>query len=113
MCRVASVVPIAEGRDPALAPALRDSQAWGWSLRSPCRHEATKAAQRAGIEHAKPQAYLGRTPSYTRAQLDHVGALLGQEAVGIARIAAETGLTRQTAYRIKDDEAALVAWERS
>jgi hypothetical protein len=39
--------------------------------------------------------------------------LLGQEAVGIARIAAETGLTQQTVYRIKDDEAALVAFERS
>jgi DNA invertase Pin-like site-specific DNA recombinase len=79
--------------------------------------EATKAAQRAGIEHAKAhgdRAYLGRKPSYTRAQLDHVRAMLGQEAVGIARIAAETGLTRQTVYRIKDDpggaEAALVAW---
>jgi DNA-binding phage protein len=42
--------------------------------------------------------------------------LLAKEAVGIARIAKETGLTRQTVYRIKDDpgtaEAALVAWER-
>jgi putative DNA-invertase from lambdoid prophage Rac len=40
--------------------------------------------------------------------------MLGQEAVGIAQIARETGLTRQTVYRIKDDpvgaEAALVAW---
>jgi DNA invertase Pin-like site-specific DNA recombinase len=79
--------------------------------------EATKAAQRAGIEHAKQhgdRAYLGRKPSYTRAQLDHVRAMLSQEAVGIARIAKETGLTRQTIYRIKDDpsgsEAALAAW---
>jgi DNA invertase Pin-like site-specific DNA recombinase len=81
--------------------------------------EATKAAQRAGIEHAKlrgDRAYLGRKPSFTRAQLDHARALLAQEAVGIARIAKETGLTRQTVYRIKDDpgtaEAALAAWER-
>jgi hypothetical protein len=40
--------------------------------------------------------------------------LLGQDAVGIARIAKDTGLTRQTVYRIKDDpagaEAALAAW---
>jgi putative DNA-invertase from lambdoid prophage Rac len=40
--------------------------------------------------------------------------MLGQEAVGIARIAKETGLTRQTVYRIKEDspsaEAALAAW---
>jgi Helix-turn-helix domain of resolvase len=37
--------------------------------------------------------------------------MLGHDAVGIARIAKETGLTRQTVYRIKDDpvgaEAAL------
>ena len=41
-------------------------------------------------------------------------AKLGQTAVGIAQIARETGLTRQTVYRIKGDpagaEAALVAW---
>jgi putative DNA-invertase from lambdoid prophage Rac len=40
--------------------------------------------------------------------------MLGQEAVSIAHIARETGLTRQTVYRIKDDpasaEAALAAW---
>jgi len=40
--------------------------------------------------------------------------LLGQQAVGIAHIAKETGLTRQTVYRIKDEpagaEAALAAW---
>jgi hypothetical protein len=39
---------------------------------------------------------------------------LRDEAVGTARIAKETGLTRQTIYRIKDDpasaEAALAAW---
>jgi putative DNA-invertase from lambdoid prophage Rac len=38
----------------------------------------------------------------------------GQDAVGIAQIAKETGLTRQTVYRIKDDpaaaEAGLAAW---
>ena len=62
----------------------------------------------------RDRAYLGRKPSYTRAQLDHLRAMLGQEAVGIAHIGKETGLTRQTVYRIKDDpanaEAALVAW---
>jgi len=40
--------------------------------------------------------------------------MLGHQAVGIAHIAKETGLTRQTVYRIKDDpagaEAALVVW---
>ena len=40
--------------------------------------------------------------------------MLGQQAAGIARIAKETGLTRQTVYRIKGGpagaEGALVAW---
>jgi hypothetical protein len=31
--------------------------------------------------------------------------MLGQQTVGIAQIAKETGLTRQTEYRIKDDPA--------
>jgi hypothetical protein len=46
--------------------------------------EATKAAQRAGIEHAKQhgdRAYLGRKPSFTRAQLVQVRNMLKQEAV--------------------------------
>jgi DNA invertase Pin-like site-specific DNA recombinase len=31
--------------------------------------------------------------------------MLGQEAVSIAHVARETGLTRQTVYRIKGDPA--------
>jgi putative DNA-invertase from lambdoid prophage Rac len=79
--------------------------------------EATKAAQRAGIEYAKEQedrAYIGRKPSYTRDQFNKVRATLGQRAASITQIARETGLTRQTVYRIKGDpagaEGALVAW---
>jgi putative DNA-invertase from lambdoid prophage Rac len=84
---------------------------------SQAQAEATKAAQRAGIEHAKQsgdRAYLGRKPSYTRDQFNKVRAMLGQEAISIAQIARETDLTRQTVYRIKGDpagaEAALAAW---
>jgi DNA invertase Pin-like site-specific DNA recombinase len=84
---------------------------------SQAQAEATKAAQRAGIEHAKQsgeRAYLGRKPSFTREQFVKVRAMLGQQTVGIAEIAKETGLTRQTVYRIKGDpagaEGALVAW---
>jgi putative DNA-invertase from lambdoid prophage Rac len=37
--------------------------------------------------------------------------MLEQEAVGIAQIAKNTGLTRQTVYRIKDDPAGReAAW---
>ncbi len=84
---------------------------------SQAQAEATKAAQRAGIEHAKQsgdRAYLGRKASYTREQFNKVRAMLGQETVSIAHIARETGLTRQTVYRIKGDpagaEGALGVW---
>ena len=103
-------------RDP-VQKAIRDALVAFMAATAQAQAEATKAAQRAGIEHAKAKdgaAYLGRKPSYTRPQFDQVRALLAQEAVGIARIAKETGLTRQTVYRIKGDpaggEAALAAW---
>jgi putative DNA-invertase from lambdoid prophage Rac len=103
-------------KDP-MQQAVRDALIAFMAATSQAQAEATKAAQRAGIEHAKQRgdrAYIGRKPSYTRDQLVQVRAMLGQEAVSIAQIARETGLTRQTVYRIKDDpagaEAALVAW---
>jgi putative DNA-invertase from lambdoid prophage Rac len=80
--------------------------------------EATRAAQRAGIEHAKANeghSYLGRKPSYTREQFEAARAMLGNQALGIAQIAKDAGLTRRTVYRIKDDpasvEAALSVWD--
>ena len=86
-------------------------------LPSQWQAEATKAAQRAGIEHAKrgeDRAYLGRKPSFTRDQFTKVSGMLGQGAVGISQIAKTAKLNRQTVYRIKDDaagaEAALSAW---
>jgi putative DNA-invertase from lambdoid prophage Rac len=103
-------------KDP-MQQAVRDALIGLMAATSQAQAEATKAAQRAGIEHAKQndqRAYLGRKPSYTREQFVKVRALLGQQAVGIAQIAMETGLTRQAVYRIKDDpagaEAALVGW---
>jgi putative DNA-invertase from lambdoid prophage Rac len=103
-------------RDP-MQQAVRDALIGFMAATAQAQAEATKAAQRAGIEHAKASAdaaYLGRKPSYTRDQFVTVRALLGQEAVGIAAIAKQTGLSRQTVYRIKDDpagaEAALAAW---
>jgi len=103
-------------RDP-MQQAVRDALIAFMAATSQAQAEATKAAQRAGIEHAKQRgdrAYIGRKPSFTREQFNKVRAMLGQEAVGIAQIARETGLTRQTVYRIKGDpagaEGALVAW---
>lgn len=71
------------------------------------QHEATKASQRAGIEAAKAEGktYLGRKPSYDRAKLDAVLAMLGTGAASISEIARTTGLTRQTVMRIKEDPA--------
>jgi DNA invertase Pin-like site-specific DNA recombinase len=101
----------------AMQKAVRDALIAFMSATAQAQAEATKAAQRAGIEHAKAndgRAYLGRKPSYTREQFERVREMLGQQAVGVAQIARNTKLTRQTVYRIKDDpagsEAALSAW---
>jgi putative DNA-invertase from lambdoid prophage Rac len=103
-------------KDP-MQQAVRDALIGFMAATAQAQAEATKAAQRAGIEHAKQgedRAYLGRKPSFTRAQFKTVRDLLGQQTVGIAQLAKETGLSRQTVYRIKDDpasaEAALSAW---
>jgi putative DNA-invertase from lambdoid prophage Rac len=97
--------------------AVRDALIGFMAAAAQAQAEATKAAQRAGIEHAKEtgqRAYLGRKPSFTREQFVRVRSMLGQHGAGIAQIARETGLTRQTVYRIKDApaaaEAALAAW---
>src|SRR5215216_4540728 len=47
----------------------------------------------------------GRKPSYTRKQFEMARALLLHERVNVGAIAEETGLSRQTVYRIKDDPA--------
>ena len=103
-------------KDP-MQQAVRDALIAFMAATSQAQAEATKAAQRAGIEHAKAKddrAYLGRKPSFTRGQFVKVRAMLGQQTVRVAQIAKETSLTRQTIYRIKDDpagaEAALAAW---
>ena len=97
--------------------AVRDALIAFMAATAQAQAEATKAAQRAGIEHAKQhgeRTYLGRKPSFTRQQFDRVRTLLAQESMGVAQIAKVTGLTRQTIYRIKDEpgnaEAALAAW---
>src|SRR5215467_6415501 len=98
-------------RDP-MQQAVRDALIAFMAATSQAQAEATKAAQRAGIEHAKQsgdRTYLGRKPSFTREQFNKVREMLGHEAVGIAQIARETGLTRQTVYRIKDDLAGAEA----
>jgi putative DNA-invertase from lambdoid prophage Rac len=98
----------------AMQQAVRDALIAFMAATAQAQAEATKEAQRAGIEHAKGKgAYLGRKPSYSRSEFETVQALLAQDNA-ISAIAKTTGLTRQTIYRIQADpvaaEAALTAW---
>ncbi|MGJ0455045.1 MAG: recombinase family protein [Methylocystis sp.] len=97
--------------------AVRDALIAFMAATAQAQAEATKEAQRAGIEHAKASAqenkYRGRKPSYSRAQFEAVRDMLNQ-GTGVGPVAAATGLSRQTVYRIRDDaasaEAALAEW---
>lgn len=96
--------------------AIRDALIAFMAASAQAQAEATKAAQVAGIEHAKASevnAYRGRKPSFTRAQMEIVRDLVAQDT-GVSVIAKSTGLSRQAIYRIKDEpaetEAALVKW---
>jgi Helix-turn-helix domain of resolvase len=90
--------------------AVRDALIGFMAATAQAQAEATKAAQRAGIEHAKRGRCLSRPQAELhRDQLATVRGMLGQEVVGIAAIAKQTGLSRQTVYRIKDDPAGAEA----
>jgi len=101
-------------KDP-IQQAVRDALIGFMAATAEAQAEATKAAQRAGIDMAREDGdgYRGRKPSFTRAQLATVNDMLGQGA-GVSAVAAATGLSRQTVYRIKDQpaeaEAALERW---
>jgi DNA invertase Pin-like site-specific DNA recombinase len=97
-----------------MSQAVRDALIGFMAASAQAQAEATKEAQRAGIEHAKGMgAYRGRKPSYTRREFDAARTLLAQDT-GVSEIAKATGLTRQTVYRIQADpaaaEAVLAAW---
>ena len=95
--------------------AVRDALIAFMAATAQAQAEATKEAQRAGIEHAKAEgsAYRGRKPSYSREQFALVRDLLNQ-GIHVSAVSKTTGLTRQTVYRLKDDpaaaEAALAEW---
>ncbi|KMO33071.1 recombinase [Methylobacterium variabile] len=101
-------------KDP-MQQAVRDALIAFMSATAQAQAEATKEAQRAGIAHAKARddAYRGRKPSYTRTQLDSVRAQLAQGAT-VSAVARNSGLSRQTIYRIQEDpaeaEAILARW---
>jgi DNA invertase Pin-like site-specific DNA recombinase len=103
-------------KDP-MQMAVRDALIGFMAASAQAQAEATKEAQRAGIEHAKATAaetaYRGRKPSFTRAQFQAVRDMLAQ-GDAIAAVAKATGVQRQTVYRLQADpagaEKTLAAW---
>ncbi len=98
--------------------AVRDAMIAFMAATAQAQAEATKAAQKAGIAHAKQQPeirYKGRKPSYTREQFDIVLGMLDQHQ-GVSVIAKAADLSRQTVYRIEQDpaaaEAVLATWNQ-
>jgi len=94
--------------------AVRDALIGFMAATAQAQAEATKAAQRAGIEYAKAKQdrYRGRKPSYSREQFEAARIMLSN--TGVSAVAKATGLSRQTVDRIKRDpagaESALAAW---
>jgi DNA invertase Pin-like site-specific DNA recombinase len=95
--------------------AVRDALIAFMAATAQAQAEATKEAQRAGIEAARGDAtrYRGGKPSFSREALGTVRDMLAAGA-GASVIAKATGLTRQTVLRIRDDagaaDAALARW---
>lgn len=96
--------------------AVRDALIAFMAASAQAQAEATKEAQKAGIEAAKAdeRKYKGRKPSYSRDTLNKVIDMLALEA-RTTDIAREAGLSRQAVLRIKDDpvaaEESLSRWE--
>ncbi|WP_321337510.1 recombinase family protein [Breoghania sp.] len=96
--------------------AVRDALIAFMAASAQAQAEATKAAQRAGIEARKGDQtrYRGKKPSYDRATFRTVVDMLANGA-GASAIAKATGLSRQTVLRIRDNQAdakkALAKWE--
>jgi DNA invertase Pin-like site-specific DNA recombinase len=98
--------------------AVRDALIAFMAATAQAQAEATKSAQRAGIDHkrrAQPSAYLGRKPSYDRATFDRIRlALDSANPPSLSAIAKAERLSKQTVFRLKQDPqaalGALDAW---
>ena len=83
---------------------------------SQAQAEATKAAQIAGIAHAKADAtkYRGKKPSFSRETFEAIQAMLKAGTHTATHIANVHGVKRQTVYRIEKEpetvETALNRW---
>ena len=95
--------------------AVRDALIAFMAATAQAQAEATKIAQRAGIEAKKgdPVKYRGKKPSYSREVYEQVVNMLAV-GNGTSEISKATKLTRQAVLRIKEDqagaEAALARW---
>jgi putative DNA-invertase from lambdoid prophage Rac len=102
----------------SMQQAVRDALIAFMAATAQAQAEATKSAQRAGIDHkrlAQPSAYLGRKPSYDRAMFDRIRlALDSASPPSLSAIARAERLSKQTVFRLKQDPraalAALAAW---
>jgi len=90
--------------------AVRDAMIAFLAATAQAQAEATKVAQKAGIELAKAKGdkFRGRKPSYDRETFNRAVNLLGLSN-GPSTVSKETGLSRQTLIRIRDDPAAASA----
>jgi DNA invertase Pin-like site-specific DNA recombinase len=87
--------------------AVRDALIAFMAATAQAQAEATKEAQKAGIQAARNNEakYRGKKPSYDSRKLMIVTDMLTR-GVGTSEIAKVTELTRQTVLRIKKDPAA-------
>lgn len=96
--------------------AIRDALIGFMAAMAEAQAEATKEAQRAGIEHhkaASPEKFKGRKPTFDRASFEAAKAML-DAGQGHSAIAKATGINRNAVIRIAQDpakaEAALTKW---
>jgi putative DNA-invertase from lambdoid prophage Rac len=103
-------------KDP-MQQAVRDALMGFMAAMAQSQTEVTKEAQKAGIAHAQANdvgmKYRGRKPTFNLEQYRLVQELLKQE-IPVSAIAKETGIKRQTVYRVQakpeQQLAALQAW---
>ena len=100
-------------KDP-VQQAVRDAMIAFLAATAQAQAEATKVAQQAGIQLAKEKGdrFRGRKPSYDRMTFELALNLLGL-GNGPSVVSEQTGLSRQTLIRIRDEtKAASAALER-
>ncbi|GAA6208437.1 hypothetical protein NBRC116601_17300 [Cognatishimia sp. WU-CL00825] len=101
-------------KDP-VQQAVRDALISFLAATAQAQSEATKIAQRAGIDAARrdERKYPGRKPSFDRDKFEVVCKLI-EQGNGTTAVAKLTGLSRQAVLRIRDNrlgvEAALLRW---